>query len=130
MELCAAVACLALLEYLSFVMRAGRARGVYGVPAPATSGHPIFERHLRVQENTLEQLVVFLPALFLFAEYVSPSVGAGLGLVFVLGRGLYARAYVTDPSKRGPGFALTLGANVILTLGALVGALRSWLPVS
>ncbi len=130
MELCAAVACLALLEYLVFVMRAGRARGVYGVPAPATSGHPLFERHLRVQQNTIEQLVVFLPALFLFARYGSPVWGAGLGLVFVVGRGLYAHAYVNDPSKRGPGFALSLGVNLILTLGALVGALRAWLPVA
>lgn len=123
MELCAAVACLALLEYLVFVMRAGRARGVYGVPAPATTGHPIFERHLRVQENTVEQLVVFVPALFLFARYASPAWGAGTGLLFVVGRALYAHAYVHDPSKRGPGFALTLGANLVLTLGGLVGAL-------
>ncbi len=127
MERCAAVACLALLEYLVFVMRAGHARGVYGVPAPATSGHPLFERHLRVQENTLEQLVVFLPALFLFATFASANWGAGIGMLFVAGRALYARAYVTDPSKRGPGFALSLGANLLLTLGALVGAIRAML---
>ena len=130
MELCAVVACFALLEYLLFVIGCGRARGQYGVPAPATTGHPIFERHLRVQENTLEQIVVFLPALFLFAKYVSPVWGAGVGLVFIVGRGLYARAYIREPSKRGPGFALTLGANVALTFGALIGALHAWFPVA
>ncbi len=122
MEWVAIVAALALLEYLVFVFRAGRARGIHGVPAPATSGHPDFERNLRVQENTVEQLVIFLPALFLFARFVSESVAAGLGLVFVVGRALYARAYVTDPARRGPGFLLTLLPNAVLTLGALVGA--------
>jgi uncharacterized membrane protein YecN with MAPEG domain len=129
MELCAAVASLALLEYLVLVMRAGRARGTYGVPAPATTGHPIFERHLRVQQNTIEQLIVFLPALFLFARYVSDWVAVLLGIVFVVGRAMYAHAYVVEPSKRGPGFAMSLGVNLILTLGALIGALRAFLPV-
>jgi uncharacterized membrane protein YecN with MAPEG domain len=129
MELVAAVAALALLEYLVLVMRAGRARGTYGVPAPATTGHPIFERHLRVQQNTIEQLIVFLPALFLFARYASDWVAVLLGLVFVIGRAMYAHAYVVEPSKRGPGFAMSLGVNLILTLGALIGALRAFLPV-
>ena len=53
--------------------------------------------------------------------------GAGLGLVFILGRALYARGYVIDPAKRGPGFGLTLLANVVLLVGGLVGALLSYL---
>jgi uncharacterized MAPEG superfamily protein len=122
MELVAIVAALALLEYMVFVLRAGRSRGRHGVPAPATTGHPDFERHLRVQENTVEQLVVFLPALFLFARFVSEPVAAGLGLVFITGRALYARAYVSDPARRGPGFLLTLLPNLLLAVGALVGA--------
>lgn len=127
MELVAVVAILALAEYLYFAMRAGWARGRYEVAAPATHGHPLFERHLRVQENTIEQLVVFLPGLFLFARYVSPPVAAGLGLVFILGRALYARAYVSDPAGRGPGFLLTLLSNAVLLLGGLVGAVVAWL---
>ena len=122
MELVAIVAAIALFEYMAFVWRAGKARGEAGVPAPAMSGHPNFERHVRVQENTVEQLVIFLPALFLFAIYASEAGAAALGVVFILGRALYAYAYVHDPAKRGPGFALTLGANVILVVGTIVGA--------
>lgn len=127
MELVAIVAAAALFEYVVFMLRAGQARGRYDVAAPATHGHPQFERHLRVQENTVEQLVVFLPALFLFAHYVSPGWGALLGVVFIVGRALYARAYVTDPARRGPGFMLTLGSNLVLLAGALIGALVAWL---
>jgi uncharacterized membrane protein YecN with MAPEG domain len=123
MELVAIVAAGALLEYLVFVLRAGQARGRYEVAAPATHGHPLFERHLRVQENTVEQLVVFLPSLFLFGHYVSPTWGAAVGLVFIAGRALYARAYVSDPARRGPGFLLTLLSNSVLLAGALIGAL-------
>jgi len=122
MELVAIVAAIALLEYMVFVWLAGKARGEAGVPAPAMSGDPDFERHVRVQENTVEQLVIFLPALFLFALYASELGAAVLGGVFIVGRGLYAHAYVRDPAKRGPGFALTLVANIVLVVGTIVGA--------
>lgn len=123
MEPVAVVVCLALLQYATFMFRAGNARGRYDVAAPATSGHPMFERHLRVQENTIEQLVIFLPGVFLFGRFVQPWVAAGLGLLFLVGRALYARAYVSDPAKRGPGFLITLSANAILLVGGLIGAL-------
>ncbi len=122
MELVAIVAAVSLLEYAIFVWRAGKARGETGVPAPAMSGHPDFERHVRVQDNTVEQLIIFLPALFLFAIHASELGAAALGALFILGRGLYAYAYVHDPAKRGPGFALTFGVNVILIVGTIVGA--------
>jgi uncharacterized membrane protein YecN with MAPEG domain len=125
MELVAFVAGLALIEYFGFTMQCGRARGRLGVPAPATTGNPVFERYLRVQYNTIEQLVIFLPALFGFAWFVSEAWAAGLGVVFVVGRALYARGYVADPAKRGPGFGLTLLANGSLLLGATLGALRA-----
>ncbi len=127
MELVALVAAAALFQYVVFLLQAGQARGRYDVAAPATHGHPLFERHLRVQENTIEQLVIFLPALFLFAHYVSPGWGALIGVGFVVGRALYARAYVADPARRGPGFALTLGSNLVLLSGAVIGALVAWL---
>src|SRR5262245_10079455 len=127
MELVALVAAAALFQYVVFLLQAGQARGRYDVAAPATHGHPLFERHLRVQENTVEQLVIFLPALFLFAHYVSPGWGALIGVGFVAGRALYARAYVSDPARRGPGFALTLGSNLVLLSGAAIGALVAWL---
>ena len=117
------VAGLALIEYLVITLECGRARGRLGVPAPATTGNPEFERYLRVQYNTIEQLVIFLPALFAFAHFVSSGGAAALGGVFIVGRALYARGYVKDPAKRGPGFGLTLLANAALLLGATFGAL-------
>lgn len=123
MELVAIVGALALLEYLAFVLLCGHARGRFGVAAPATSGNTAFERYFRVQMNTAEQLLIFLPGLALFAFYVSARVAAALGVVFILGRALYARGYLVDPARRGPGFALTLLANVVLLAGGLLGAL-------
>ncbi len=120
------VASLALIEYFVITLQCGRARGRLGVPAPAMTGHPEFERYLRVQYNTIEQLVIFLPALFGFAHFVSSGWAAALGIVFIVGRALYARGYVQDPAKRGPGFGLTLLANTLLLLGATFGALRAW----
>ena len=123
MELVAIVGALALLEYAVFVMLCGYMRGRCGVPAPATTGNAAFERYYRVQMNTVEQLVIFLPALPLFAIYVNEIGAAALGGVFILGRAIYAHGYVLDPARRGPGFLLTLLANVVLAAGALVGAL-------
>jgi uncharacterized membrane protein YecN with MAPEG domain len=125
--LVAFVAGLALAEYYLFTFQCGRARGRLGVPAPATTGNPEFERYLRVQYNTIEQLVIFLPALFGFGYFVSPVWAALLGVVFIAGRALYARGYRRDPAKRGPGFGLTLLANTLLLAGALCGALVAWL---
>lgn len=123
MDFVAVVAALALLEYIIISTLTGQARGRYGVKAPAVTGHPIFERWMRVQQNTIEQLVVFLPALFLFAGYVSRTWAAVLGLVFIVGRAIYARSYVADPDSRSLGFGLTFIPNVILVLGALLGAI-------
>jgi len=127
MDLVAFVAGLALIEYYVITMQCGRARGRLGVAAPAMSGNPEFERYLRVQYNTIEQLVIFLPALFGFAWFASSGWAAALGIVFIVGRALYARGYVQDPAKRGPGFGLTLLANTVLLLGATLGALFAWL---
>jgi glutathione S-transferase len=127
MDLVAFVAGLALIEYFVITMACGRARGRLGVAAPAITGHPEFERYLRVQYNTIEQLVIFLPALFGFAHYASTGWAAALGIVFIVGRAMYARGYVQDPAKRGPGFGLTLLANTVLLLGAVLGALVAWL---
>ena len=115
---------LALLEFIVFVMAVGKARATYAVPAPATSGHEVFERYFRVQMNTLEQLVVFVPAILLFGAYVHPLIAAALGLVFVIGRWLYFRGYVKDPKKREMGFILSAVPNVILLLGGLIGIAR------
>ena len=82
------VIALALIEYSVFGMLVGKARGTYGVAAPAVSGDPIFERYYRVQQNTLEMLVLFIPGIFMFGHYVSADVAVGLGLIFVVGESM------------------------------------------
>jgi uncharacterized MAPEG superfamily protein len=81
----------------------------------------MFERYYRVQMNTLELLVIFLPSLWIAASYWSPMVAGGIGAIYLLGRVLYLLAYVSDPSKRGLGFALSFGPAVVLLVMALVG---------
>ncbi|MDP2322985.1 MAG: MAPEG family protein [Gammaproteobacteria bacterium] len=125
MALVAAVILLALMEFIVFSLLVGRARIRCNVPAPATTGHPVFERYFRVQQNTLEQLIVFIPAAWLFGLYVSTLWAAGLGIVFIIGRVLYLNAYVADPSKRSAGFGLSFLPTLILVVGALVGAILS-----
>src|SRR5947209_2839590 len=97
---------LALVLYTVLGFNVGRARGRYNVSAPATQGDPGFERVYRVHQNTLEQLVLFLPALWLFSLFVSPLWGGGIGLIWILGRILYAWGYYRDASQRGPGFLI------------------------
>jgi glutathione S-transferase len=116
------VTALALLQFIIFGFKVGGARGKYGVKAPATTGNETFERYFRVQQNTLEQLIAFIPGLYLFSHYFNPLWGAGLGAVYLIGRELYSASYVKDPAKRGPGFGLTFLPTVILLTGGLVGA--------
>ena len=123
MQLVAIVTALALIQYFVLGLRVGQARTKFGIEAPAITGHPIFERHFRVHQNTMEQLVIFLPALWLFATYVSPSVAAALGVVFIIGRAMYARAYVAEPKNRERGVVLTVAATAVLLLGGLIGAI-------
>ena len=121
MDLVALVVLLALIEYIFFMAQCGRARGRHGIKAPAVTGHPEFERLLRIQQNTLEQLVVFVPAIFLFALYVNAAAAALIGVVFIAGRGLYYHAYRADPATRGPGMLLSFFSNLALVLGAVFG---------
>jgi len=115
---------LALLQYIFFSIAVGRARGKYGVHAPAVAGNEHFERYFRVHMNTLEQLIVFIPAVWLFAQFVSPHWAAGLGGVYLVGRVVYFLSYVKDPKSRGLGFALTSVPSLVMLVGVLVEALR------
>lgn len=119
------VVSLALLQFMVFGIAVGRARYKYNCPAPATAGNEMFERYFRGQMNTLEQLIVFVPAIFLFAQGVSALWAAGLGAVYLVGRTLYFVGYVRDPKSRGLGFMLTMIANTVLVVGTLVAAVRS-----
>jgi hypothetical protein len=62
----------------------------------------MFERAYRVQMNTLEQLVGFLPALLIAGIYWPQAVVAPVGVVYLLGRALYRHRYMQDPARRGP----------------------------
>ncbi len=114
----------ALLLYFITIVNVGRARIKYKIEAPAVTGHPDFERVHRVQINTLEQLAAFLPALWLFALYVSPAWASVLGTVWIAGRALYAIGYYRAAGKRGAGFGIGAMAFVALWLGAAWGVLR------
>lgn len=116
------VALLAIVQFVIFCMLVGAARGKYKIAAPAMTGNEHFERAVRVQMNTLEQLVCFLPALLIAAVYWSQIYVAAVGVVYLVGRTLYRQAYVTDPAKRGLGFMLTFFPTVLLVLAGLVGA--------
>jgi uncharacterized MAPEG superfamily protein len=122
MPLVEIVIALALLQFVYFILRVGAARGKYGVPAPATTGHEIFERYFRVQMNTLEMLVIFIPAILLFGKYISPLWAAGIGVIYLVGRFIYLRAYVADPKSRSAGFGLSFLPTMVLLLGGLGGA--------
>ena len=115
----AMVTLLSLALFFWMGIRVGSARQRHAITAPATTGHPEFERHFRVQANTLEGLVMFLPSLWLFAIYGNEPIAAGLGLVWIIGRIMYMMSYVKDPTKRGPGF----GIQALATLALLIGAL-------
>ncbi|MGB4116553.1 MAG: MAPEG family protein [Polaromonas sp.] len=116
------VALLALVQFIYFSILVGSARGKYKIAAPAMTGNEHFERAVRVQMNTLEQLVCFVPALLIAAAYWSPVYVAATGVVYLVGRTLYQRAYVADPAKRGLGFLLTFLPTTLLVLAGLVGA--------
>ncbi len=121
------VTALAVLQFIFFGLKVGQARGRYGVKAPAVAGNEIFERHFRVQANTLEQLVALLPGLYLFSRHFDPRWAAALGVVNRVGRQLYATSYVKEPAKRGAGFGLTFLPVLALIVGGVVGALRDLL---
>ena len=122
MHYVAIVTAVALLQFFWFGWQVGVARAKYNIPAPAVSGNDMFERHFRVQMNTQEQLLVFLPALWIFASFISPLWAAVLGAVFIVGRAVYAMTYVRDPKSRSIGFALTAIPNLLLLLGIVIWA--------
>ncbi|MET3526752.1 MAPEG family protein [Phenylobacterium koreense] len=108
----------AVLVYLWMGIRVGRARVKSGVAAPAMTGDPVLERHIRVHYNTLEWLPAFLVGLWLFAIYWNELFAAAMGVVWIVGRIVYALGYVADPKKREAGFLIHLLATAVLLLGA------------
>lgn len=115
---------LALLQYVFFTARVGLGRGKYKIEAPACEGDENWERLFRVQQNTMEQMIVLVPATFAFAYYMSSTWVLVPGTVYLIGRFLYSAEYVKDPKTRTPGMVLTMLANVVLVLGALFGVVK------
>lgn len=115
------VSVIAVIQFFFFGAMTGRARRLSGLKAPAMAGHEGFERMYRVQMNSLEMLVAFLPALLLAGRHWPTWLVAGLGLVYVVGRFVYWRAYVSDPETRGTGFMLSMLPTMALLGLALVG---------
>ena len=115
------VAVLAVVQFMAFGALTGKARGQSGLKAPAVSGHVGFERMYRVQMNTLETLVAFLPALYLAQRYWPAYLVTSLGVVYLVGRVIYWRAYVSDPSTRTLGFVLSMLPTTVLIVLATLG---------
>jgi glutathione S-transferase len=130
--LSAAVTVLAVIVCLYTGIAVGRMRSRHGVKAPAVTGAPEFERAYRVQMNTLEQFVLFLPLLWVATAlpvviaYLAPA----LGLIWVAGRVIYMRGYMADPAKRGLGFNIGAGAVLGLLLLSIIGICRAWVALS
>lgn len=128
-HLVALVAILSLALYFYMGIRVGQARAKYDVKAPAVTGHPDFERVFRVQQNTMEGLIIYLPALFLFASFVHGYIAAALGLLWIVGRYVYMEGYIEQADKRSAGFGIQALATLALLLGALVGVIWNMLGI-
>jgi glutathione S-transferase len=127
MEAIAIITILALIQAYIFAIQVGQARVKHGVKAPDTSGHEGFDRMFRVHQNTMEQLIMFVPALWIFGHFVHEMGGAAVGLLFIISRFIYRGAYLNDPASRSLGFGLGALSLAILLLGGLVGAGMSYM---
>lgn len=127
MELLAIITLVALGQYIYFGAKVGMAREKYQIKAPATAGNEIFERHYRVHYNTLEQLLSFVPALWTFGYYVGEIYAVALGVIYIIGRFIYASAYVADPDKRKLGAIMSGLPTMIMVIGGIIGAVLSYL---
>ena len=122
MEAMAIVTIIALIQFVIFGIQVGKQRQKHDVKAPAMSGNGEFERANRIHQNTMEQLVIVLPAMWLCGSYFNPLIAAGLGVVFIIGRFMYRAAYMRDPSGRARGFMTCFVATAALMAGSLIGA--------
>ena len=119
------VTVLALLQYTWFGIEVGAKRAKHQVKAPAMSGPPEFERMYRVHYNTMEQLVMLLPLMWIFAHVVNPLYAAGFGAIYVVGRLIYRSSYLKNPASRGLGFNLTFVPSIVMAVWLLVVAVMN-----
>lgn len=130
--LSAVVTVLAVLFLFYTGLNVAQMRGKHKINAPAVTGHPEFECAYRVQVNTLEQFVMFLPLLWLATSLFESLawLPAAFGLVWVVGRVIYMRGYMAAPEKRGTGFMITSLATAGLLVLALIGIVQSWIATT
>ena len=126
MEAVIIVTVLALIQYMFFGVQVGAARERCGVSAPSISGNQEFECLNRIHQNTLEQLIVLIPVLWIYAHYVNPLWGAGLTVVYLIGRFIYRGAYIKDPKGRTLGFSLSFLPAAIMAIWLLIIAVISY----
>lgn len=126
----ALVTWLALALYFALAYKVGGARAKHKVMPPLTEGPDEFMRIWRVHQNTTENLMLFLPSLWLFALYLSPVWAAVLGLLWVLARLVYAMGYYQSAEKRLPGFIASILIVAVLLTGALWGMFETVLAVN
>ncbi len=127
MESVAIITVLALIQFVYFGIRVGQMRAKHGVKAPEMTGDPEFMRMFRIHQNTMEQLVVFVPALWIFAHYWEPKWGAAIGLIYIASRFVYYVGYLKDPKDRGRGFGIGFVTITVLLVGGIVGAVMQML---
>lgn len=127
MDMVTIVTVLALLQFVWFGVQVGSLRGKHQIKAPAISGHPEFDRMYRVHYNTMEQLLLFLPALWMFAHMVDPLWATGFGVVYLVARFVYRAAYLKDPSGRSTGFTMTFLPSAVMLVWVLVVAVKNLL---
>lgn len=123
---------LIVIFYFYTAFRVGMLRGKHGIQAPACAGHPEFDRAYRVQLNTLEQMAMTLPLLWIATLFpiAWTWLPALIGLIWVVVRIVYLRAYMADPEKRLIGAALSGILNVVLMLLSIAGLVSAWMAVS
>jgi uncharacterized membrane protein YecN with MAPEG domain len=125
--LTAAVTALAILIAIGFAILVSRVRRSVDIFPPAMSGDPRLERALRVQGNTVEGFIVFVPALWLAALYFQGWVPPIIGLIWCLGRLIFAVGYMAAPEKRAIGFGISILSVLALVVLAGIGIVNAWL---
>ena len=125
--LTAAVTILAALICLGTAILVARTRYKHKLNAPAMTGSFPVECALRVQGNTIEQIVIFLPLLWVAALYFPGWYAPALGLTWCIGRIIYAFGYMADPGKRGPGFGISVFSSIALAILGIVGLVQAWM---
>jgi len=125
MDIIALIILLAILQLMAFGMITGFSRDKFGVKAPATTGNEDWERRYRVQQNTMEHVVAFVPAIYLCAMYTSLNLAILAGTIYLIGRCIYAYCYIKDPKTRALGMILSFFPTAVMVLAALGGVLMN-----